>query len=200
MTSSPCATRSATISSRRGTQRSGLSISSPNSWPGPLDGSRAAGQERCLDSQAHQDRRRAGRALDRQRRLRPGTADAARTRRPAGRRQAAGRTMISSWEDIEFVQAVHATGRRKLIICALWTETCMAFAAPDAMREGYEVYPSPTRSRHLTGGPRGGPGPRGPGRRAADQLGLARRGASARLGSPGGPGDRRDRRHRPPAE
>ena len=51
------------------------------------------------------------------------------------------RTTVNSWEDIEFVQAVHATGRRKLIICALWTEVCMTFAALDALREGYEVYP-----------------------------------------------------------
>jgi nicotinamidase-related amidase len=51
------------------------------------------------------------------------------------------RTTTNSWEDVEFVQAVHATGRRKLIICALWTEMCMAFAALDALREGYEVYP-----------------------------------------------------------
>jgi len=51
------------------------------------------------------------------------------------------RTTTNSWEDIEFVQAVHATGRRKLIICALWTEICMAFTALDALREGYEVYP-----------------------------------------------------------
>jgi nicotinamidase-related amidase len=29
------------------------------------------------------------------------------------------RTTINSWEDVEFVQAVHATGRRKLIFCAL---------------------------------------------------------------------------------
>ena len=51
------------------------------------------------------------------------------------------RTTVNSWEDTEFVQAVHATGRRKLIFCALWTEVCMAFAALDAVREGYEVYP-----------------------------------------------------------
>jgi nicotinamidase-related amidase len=51
------------------------------------------------------------------------------------------RTTVNSWEDIEFVQAVHETGRRKLIICALWTEICMAFTALDALREGYEVYP-----------------------------------------------------------
>jgi nicotinamidase-related amidase len=51
------------------------------------------------------------------------------------------RTTTNSWEDVEFVQAVHVTGRRKLIICALWTEICMAFTALDALREGYEVYP-----------------------------------------------------------
>ena len=51
------------------------------------------------------------------------------------------RTSINSWEDVDFVEAVRATGRRKLICCALWTEVCMAFAALDAMREGYQVYP-----------------------------------------------------------
>ena len=51
------------------------------------------------------------------------------------------RTTVNSWEDLEFVRAVHATGRRKLIVCALWTEICMAFTALDALREGYEVYP-----------------------------------------------------------
>jgi nicotinamidase-related amidase len=51
------------------------------------------------------------------------------------------RTQINSWEDVEFVEAVRATGRRKLIVCALWTEVCMAFPSLDAMREGYEVFP-----------------------------------------------------------
>jgi nicotinamidase-related amidase len=51
------------------------------------------------------------------------------------------RTTVNSWEDTEFFQAVHATGRRKLILCALWTEVCMSFVALDALREGYEVYP-----------------------------------------------------------
>ncbi len=51
------------------------------------------------------------------------------------------RTSINAWEDAEFVRAVRATGRRKLIFCALWTEICMAFPALDALREGYEVYP-----------------------------------------------------------
>ena len=51
------------------------------------------------------------------------------------------RTTVNSWEDTEFVEAVRALGRRKLILCALWTEVCMAFVALDALREGYEVYP-----------------------------------------------------------
>jgi nicotinamidase-related amidase len=51
------------------------------------------------------------------------------------------RTTVNSWEDPDFVAAVRATGRRKLILCALWTEVCMTFAALDALREGYEVYP-----------------------------------------------------------
>jgi nicotinamidase-related amidase len=51
------------------------------------------------------------------------------------------RTAINSWEDVDFLAAVRATGRRKLLLCALWTEVCMTFPALDAMRDGYEVYP-----------------------------------------------------------
>jgi len=51
------------------------------------------------------------------------------------------RTTTNAWEDAEFLGAVRATGRRKLIACALWTEICMAFPALDALREGYDVYP-----------------------------------------------------------
>jgi nicotinamidase-related amidase len=51
------------------------------------------------------------------------------------------RTQINAWEDIEFRQAVQATGRKKLIMTALWTEMCLAFPALDALREGYEVFP-----------------------------------------------------------
>lgn len=50
------------------------------------------------------------------------------------------RTTINSWEDVEFKKAVEATGRKKLIMTALWTEACLAFPALDALREGYEVY------------------------------------------------------------
>jgi nicotinamidase-related amidase len=51
------------------------------------------------------------------------------------------RTALNAWEDPDFLDAVRATGRRKLIFCALWTEICMAFPALDALREGYEIYP-----------------------------------------------------------
>jgi nicotinamidase-related amidase len=51
------------------------------------------------------------------------------------------RTTTNAWEDADFLAAVRATGRRKLILCALWTEICMAFPALDALREGYDVYP-----------------------------------------------------------
>jgi len=50
------------------------------------------------------------------------------------------RTSINSWEDVEFRKAVEATGRKKLIMTALWTEACLTFPALDALREGYEVY------------------------------------------------------------
>jgi nicotinamidase-related amidase len=51
------------------------------------------------------------------------------------------RTSINAWEDADLVAAVKATGRKKLIMIALWTEVCLAFPALDAMREGFEVYP-----------------------------------------------------------
>jgi nicotinamidase-related amidase len=51
------------------------------------------------------------------------------------------RTEINSWENEEFRLAVEKTGRKKLIMAALWTEVCLAFPAIDALRAGYEVYP-----------------------------------------------------------
>jgi len=51
------------------------------------------------------------------------------------------RTAINAWEDEDFVAAVRATGRRKLIVGALWTEVCLVLPALDALAEGYDVYP-----------------------------------------------------------
>jgi nicotinamidase-related amidase len=55
--------------------------------------------------------------------------------------KALDRTTINAWEDNKFVNAVKATGRKKLIMTALWTEACLTFPSLDALREGYEVYP-----------------------------------------------------------
>ncbi|MGM0238952.1 isochorismatase family protein [Enterococcus sp. AZ103] len=51
------------------------------------------------------------------------------------------RTSINAWEDKEFNEAIKATGRKKIIILALWTEACLTFPTLDALREGYEVFP-----------------------------------------------------------
>ncbi|MBC9910116.1 hydrolase [Chitinophaga varians] len=51
------------------------------------------------------------------------------------------RTSINAWEDKEFLEAVKAANRKKLIMTALWTEACLTFPAIDALKEGYEVFP-----------------------------------------------------------
>lgn len=55
--------------------------------------------------------------------------------------EALDRTTINAWEDIETQRAIKATGRKKLVMTALWTEACLTFPTLDAMREGYEIYP-----------------------------------------------------------
>lgn len=50
------------------------------------------------------------------------------------------RSNMNSWEDPKFHAAIKATGRKKLIIAALWTEVCLAFPVLSALKEGYEVY------------------------------------------------------------
>ncbi|UJR83664.1 hydrolase [Sandaracinus amylolyticus] len=50
------------------------------------------------------------------------------------------RTNTNSWEDPRIVEAVKKTGRKKLVIAALYTEICLAFPVIHALGEGYEVY------------------------------------------------------------
>jgi nicotinamidase-related amidase len=50
------------------------------------------------------------------------------------------RSSMNSWEDAKLVAAVVATGRKKLIMAALWTEVCLTFPALEALQAGYEVY------------------------------------------------------------
>lgn len=50
------------------------------------------------------------------------------------------RSSMNSWEDAKLLEAVAATGRKKLIMAALWTEVCLTFPALEALQAGYEVY------------------------------------------------------------
>src|SRR5256886_13603139 len=50
------------------------------------------------------------------------------------------RTFINTWEDSRVVSAVKKTGRKKLIMAALWSEICLAMPAIQALGEGYGVY------------------------------------------------------------
>jgi nicotinamidase-related amidase len=50
------------------------------------------------------------------------------------------RTFINTWEDVRVVDAVKKTGRKKVIMAALWSEICLAMPAIQAAGEGYEVY------------------------------------------------------------
>lgn len=50
------------------------------------------------------------------------------------------RTFINTWEDQRVVEAVKQTGRKQLIIAALWTEICLAMPVLHALGDGYDVF------------------------------------------------------------
>ena len=50
------------------------------------------------------------------------------------------RTTINTWEDPRVIEAVKKTGRKKLVIAALWTEVCLAMPVIHAMGDGYDVF------------------------------------------------------------
>ncbi len=50
------------------------------------------------------------------------------------------RTNVNAWEEPEFVKAIEATGRKKLIMGGLWTDVCLAYPAIEAEKAGYDVY------------------------------------------------------------
>lgn len=50
------------------------------------------------------------------------------------------RSALNSWDDPAFVDGVHATGRTRLVLAGLWTETAVALPAIQAIDDGYEVY------------------------------------------------------------
>lgn len=49
------------------------------------------------------------------------------------------RSTMNAWEDKAFLDAVKATGKKRLIFVALWTEICLLFPVLEALADGYEV-------------------------------------------------------------
>ena len=50
------------------------------------------------------------------------------------------RSSMNSWDDENFVAAVKATGRKKLLLAGLWTETCIALPTVQAIHDGYDIH------------------------------------------------------------
>jgi nicotinamidase-related amidase len=50
------------------------------------------------------------------------------------------RTSMNSWDDENFVAAVQKSGRKKIVLAGLWTETCVALPTVQAIHDGYEIY------------------------------------------------------------
>jgi nicotinamidase-related amidase len=50
------------------------------------------------------------------------------------------RHTVDAWDSAEFRAAIEATGRKKIIMAALWTEVCLVYPALDMLLEGYEIY------------------------------------------------------------
>jgi nicotinamidase-related amidase len=50
------------------------------------------------------------------------------------------RSSMNSWDDSHFVAAIEKTGRKKIVLAGLWTETCVALPTVQAIHDGYEVY------------------------------------------------------------
>jgi nicotinamidase-related amidase len=50
------------------------------------------------------------------------------------------RTSMNSWDDKNFVAAIEKTGRKKIVLSGLWTETCVMLPTVQAIHDGYEIY------------------------------------------------------------
>lgn len=50
------------------------------------------------------------------------------------------RSSMNAWDDKNFVAAVEKTGRKKIVLAGLWTETCVALPTVQAIHDGYEIY------------------------------------------------------------
>ena len=50
------------------------------------------------------------------------------------------RSSMNSWDDKNFVASIKRTGRKKIVLSGLWTETCVALPTVQAIHDNYEVY------------------------------------------------------------
>ena len=50
------------------------------------------------------------------------------------------RSTMNAWDDANFVAAVKATGRKKIVLGGLWTQACVTYPSVQAIQDGYEVY------------------------------------------------------------
>src|ERR1700737_4729135 len=50
------------------------------------------------------------------------------------------RTSMDAWDDKNFVAAIKKSGRKKIVLSGLWTETCVALPTIQAIHDGYEIY------------------------------------------------------------
>jgi nicotinamidase-related amidase len=50
------------------------------------------------------------------------------------------RSTMNSWDDRNFVSAIEKSGRKKIVLAGLWTETCIALPTVQAIHDGYEIY------------------------------------------------------------
>src|SRR6266581_3964006 len=50
------------------------------------------------------------------------------------------RTFINTWQDERVVEAVKKTGRKQLVVAALWTEVCLAMPVIQSLSDGYDVF------------------------------------------------------------
>src|ERR1700688_1190649 len=50
------------------------------------------------------------------------------------------RTSMNAWDDKNFVAAIEKSGRKKIVLAGLWTETCVALPTIQAIHDGYEIY------------------------------------------------------------
>jgi nicotinamidase-related amidase len=50
------------------------------------------------------------------------------------------RSSMNSWDDKNFVAAVEKSGKKKIVLTGLWTETCVALPTVQAIHDGYEIY------------------------------------------------------------